>query len=87
MESAMDLSSTELVSLEDEQLDDVAGGCRWWRRRWRRRGWGFGGGSAADTDINVDSDVNVQLNIIVVAGNDVQAGGDAAIVIDADNAA
>jgi len=85
MESAMDLSSTELVSLEDEQLDDVAGGCRhgrrggWWGRR---RGHGGGRGFGVT---NVDVDVDIDINVINFVGNNITAGGDVNILLAQEN--
>ena len=82
--------STSLVALDDEQLNEVAGGCGGWRRHHGGgggRGWGGwaawaarhgGGGGLPDIDINI--------NIINVSGNTFLAGDDNVLAITAVNA-
>ena len=62
-------SATNLVALEDEQLDGVAGGCAGLEAL---RGLTIGA-------INIDIDVNTQVNIINFIGNVIKANGPVSI--------
>jgi len=69
------IESTSLISLEDDQLELVAGGCG----RRRRHGGGGRGHHGYGRDIDID------INIIVFTGNTIQAGGDVEVDLDQDN--
>ena len=61
------MKTTDLIPLEDEQLDCVAGGSA--LDSWKPIQIG-------DININIDIDVNTQINIINFIGNVIEAQGD-----------
>ena len=71
--------ATTLISLDDAELDAVAGGCGHRGRHHGRPDWmrRLGGGKFGDIDIDI--------NIVNVVGNVVEAGGNLTIAITQSN--
>jgi hypothetical protein len=66
------MESMDMIALNDEQLEAVAGGCGWRRRHASRHSGGGGGGGGGRRDV----DVNIQINIIRIEDSVLQAGDD-----------
>ena len=64
----MENTVTNLIALEDELLEPVAGGCGYGEALAALKGLQFG-------NINIAIDVNTQVNIINFIGNTVLANG------------
>jgi hypothetical protein len=75
MDNTIESAAPVLVSLEDDQLELVAGGCGH-RRRHGHEGHGYPG---------YGRNIDIELNIIVFTGNTIQAGGDVEVDLGQDN--
>jgi len=64
----MENTATNLIALEDDLLEPVAGGCAYGAALDALKGLHIG-------NINIDIDVNTQVNIINFIGNTVLANG------------
>ena len=66
------MESMDMIALNDEQLETVAGGCGWRGRYGSGRHGGGGGGGGRGRG----RDVNIQINIITIEDSVLQAGDD-----------
>jgi len=64
----METTATNLIALEDDLLEPVAGGCSYGAALDALKGLQFG-------NISIDIDINTQVNIINFIGNTILANG------------
>lgn len=71
------MKATELIALDDTELDEVAGGCLH-----GRHGEAWSGFLQKLADLDIELNINVDIDIINVVGNVIQAAGGSNVALD-----